>query len=143
MKKLFAVVALLAVAGCQPTEPEAAPDPAVTDIMALMGIPYVPGAGIEDRLRSALGLPHDFRIEAKVESGPFSEVWADNDPPVCSVRDGDTAEDVAKFYLCWQRARGDGACDVHVALVVEANDDGTLEIVGIDVWCGPPTDPQF
>lgn len=51
MRKLFAALAVLAVAGCQPMGPEVvdAPDP-VQELLALMGTVYEPGTGIEERV---------------------------------------------------------------------------------------------
>jgi len=93
MGKLFAVFAVLAIAGCEAVEPEATPEPddAVTELLALLGSQYDETS--DDRLRSALGLPSDFPIGAIMYTtvdGGSSGVSADFLPPECSIRDGAT-----------------------------------------------------
>lgn len=105
MRKLLVAVTVLGVLGCQEVAPEVAPD-AVSEIMALIGTAYDAGSS-EDRLRAALDLPADYPIGGVIVTGPVAAVWADNDPPRCSVRDGDSAEEVAEFIECFARARAD------------------------------------
>ncbi|MCY3547768.1 MAG: hypothetical protein OXH49_12880 [Gemmatimonadetes bacterium] len=143
MSKLFAVAAVLVVAGCAPMEPEVvSPDP-IAELMAIMGIIYEPGTGIEERIRAALGMPDDFPIGARVENGPMAVVWADASPPVCQMNATDTVEKVREFHDCWGAAIADTSCDAHFRLVMRDNGDGTMSIVGAEIWCGPPPDPMF
>lgn len=64
MRKLFAVFAALAIAGCQSDvmEPPATPEMQrrVDELLALLGSQYDETS--DDRVRSALGLPADFPI---------------------------------------------------------------------------------
>lgn len=136
---MLVAVAALAVMGCQPMEPEVAPDP-VAEIMALIGTAY-DSESSEDRLRAALDLPPDYPIQGAVVSGPFAAVWADNDPPRCSVRDGDTAEEVAEFITCFARARADTGCTVRVTFLLEPDGNGGVNIVGMEIHCAE--DPKF
>jgi len=118
-------------------EPDVVPDPSVAEIMALMGTSHTPES--DDRLRAALGLPADYPILGAIASGPFALVWADNDPPRCSMRDGDTAEEIADFITCFTGARADPNCSADIHFIFEPQADGTLDIVGIDITCGDDT----
>lgn len=116
-RKLFAVFAAVAIAGCQSDVIEAvpeAPDPAVRELLALLGSRYDETS--DARLRYALGLPDDFpigrTIVASVTDGPGgSEVAADIGPR-CSLRDGDSEEEAIAFTHCHAAAAADPNCTV-------------------------------
>ncbi len=138
MKKLLVAVAALALAGCQPMEPEVVADP-VAEIMAIMGTPYE--SSYDDRVRAALGLPADYPITGRIVTMPFAAVWADNDPPRCAMHDGDTPEEIAEFIECFARARADSGCTVRIAFLFEPDGNGGVNIVGMEIYCAE--DPKF
>ena len=112
------------------------------ELLALLGSQYDETS--DARLRYALGLPDDFpigrTIVASVTDGPGgSEVAADIGPR-CSLRDGDSEEEAIAFTHCHAAAAADPNCTVQTRYLIHVNDDGSIDITGVDIYCA---DPKF
>ena len=137
----IALTMVVATTACESTEPQIAAepeDPRVAALMELVGSEFDNNS--EDKLRQILNLDPDQSIWA-VTRGPADPDIAADLSPRCEVYDGATAEEHAEFLECKEEAFADGNCNAKLTYVLERNEDGTFDIVGLWVVC--VMDPKF